>query len=583
MKDKSPSFSNLNLWDSKIEALFEYFRQIINAFASAKEQCLICERDFKQVLTSKEAELQELLTVSPSVIYSIIIHPDGSSHFEFISPAVEEVDELPLAEVYRDSSILLNQMHPDDREGYLNAVKNSLESMQPFAYEWRIITRSGKQKWLRGNSRPSRRQNGEIVWHGVVTDVSDRKQIEVDLAKAKAEAEAASKAKSEFLATMSHEIRTPLNGIIGVVELLADTNLTPEQQKLVQIIHHSSDALLTIINDILDFSKIEAGKMTLELKEFILQDIVSTICALQQSQAHNRNNQLNYSIQSNLPTHFCGDSSRLRQILLNLVSNAIKFTSEGNISITVAGKPLVEPDQYELTFTVQDTGIGISPVHLSKLFQSFTQADASISRRYGGTGLGLAISKRLVELMGGQIWVESGGYVGGNPPSNWLPLVNSSSTGSTFYFTVILSTKESSISSVNPKNDRVILEKIPLSILLAEDNPVNQKVAIFSLEKLGYQADIANNGMEAINFVQQKNYDLIFMDMQMPEMDGLTATKHIRQMAVSQPWIVAMTANTLPTDRQLCFDAGMNDYLSKPISRQELIRVLSTYISQLKT
>lgn len=421
-------------------------------------------------------------------------------------------------------------------------------------------------------------------------------QIEGQLAKAKEDAEAATRAKSMFLANMSHELRTPMNGVLGSTELLAATKLTTEQQNLVQIIQHSGNTLLGIVNDILDFSKIEAGMMTLEAREFVLEDILSSICKLLNKQAQDKQIQLNYAIASHLPSKFIGDSTRMYQILLNLIDNAIKFTPSGHIAIAISGQcPNHETEPYQLTFAVCDTGIGIQQEYLAKLFQAFTQADDSISRRYGGTGLGLAITKRLVELMGGTIWAESGGHVGGNPPLNWLPTL--SSQGSIFYFEVgLLASSTTTPSSTTPssttqtaapdvcelkyelKIDAPMAEKFPLRILLVEDNFFNRKIASIILEKLGYQPDHASNGLEAIAAIQQNVYDLVLMDVQMPEMDGLTATKLIRRDINYYPWIVAMTADVLPEDRQACFDVGMNDYLSKPFKVQDLVRIFSVYI-----
>jgi PAS domain S-box-containing protein len=692
----------------EVQILTESFRLMISDLQAADRLRLNYERDLELALLAKEMQFQELVTASPSVIYSVVEGLDGTVRFEFISPVVEEIDEISVEEVYRDASCVFNQIHPDDRQGYQNAVKKSWQSMQPFHHEWRITTPSGKTKWLQASSRPSRRENGEVIWHGVVSDISDRKhaeealkrskealieaqqvahigswefdvatqkitwsnelfrmfgldpqqsepsfeqylqhmihpdyrlalqhkieqaiahgisytidyqaiqpdgsmrhhegrgeveinaqgqvvrlfgtvldisdrkQVEIELAKAKNAAEEATMAKSEFLANMSHEIRTPMNGVLGIARLLSDTNLNGEQQNFVQIIQQSGDALLAIINDILDFSKIESGMLRLEAGEVVIEDILSSICKLLNSQAIDKQIQLDYDISTNTPIALIGDSSRLRQILLNLIGNALKFTASGSVSIGVSSKLLEDSNtnQHELTFMVKDTGIGISSDRLNMLFRAFSQADTSISRKYGGTGLGLAISKSLVELMGGTIWVESLGNVGGNPPLNWLP--TSPTQGSAFYFTIVLSAvaigsqsqKQPVLNTIDPQ----MAAKFPLRILLAEDNPVNQKVAIFTLKKLGYQVDIANNGLEALNAVRQQTYDLVLMDVQMPEMDGLTATRLIRQLTGSQPRIVAMTANALPEDRQTCLDAGMDDYLSKPFNIQALIQVFS--------
>lgn len=409
-------------------------------------------------------------------------------------------------------------------------------------------------------------------------------EINEQLAVSNIQLASATKAKSEFLANMSHEIRTPMNGIIGMIQLLCETNLTEEQKDFVYTIRDSGNSLLTIINDILNFSKIESGNLQLEAHPFKLKDIIKSVCNLLSTQTDIKKINMQYSIDPHIPVYLLGDGSRLRQVLLNLIGNAIKFTPAGGVYLS-ANSQLIADDQectqYQLMISIKDTGIGIDGDRLQKLFQPFTQADASISRKYGGTGLGLAISKSLVNLMGGRIWVESLGNIAGNPPDDWIANKNNYHQGSIFHFTFIakavLSCELIPKDSSQPPQTKDIKYLSPLKILLAEDNLVNQKVAIFTLKKLGYIADIANNGLEVLAMLENQFYDIILMDMQMPEMDGVTATKIIRQSSQNQPYIIALTANALEADHQLCLDAGMNKFMTKPIVIEEISRVLSEY------
>ena len=311
----------------------------------------------------------------------------------------------------------------------LQSIQKALINKQMVSCDY-ILEIDGREVWFSSNISPLT----EDTVIQISRDITDRKHSEITLAKAKEEAEAATKAKSEFLSNMSHEIRTPMNGVLVMAQILATTELDEDQQDLVQTIVESGDFLLTIINDILDFSKIESGMLEIERKEFVLMDVVKSVYDLLNSQAITKKIDLQYAIAPNIPTKVIGDSARLRQILINLTGNAIKFTPQGSIAIAITGNALSEPHQYQLQFTVTDTGIGIQGDRIGKLFQAFTQADTSTSRKYGGTGLGLAISKRLTELMGGTIWVESLGAIGGFPPSDWQSELVTQ--GSVFYFVI---------------------------------------------------------------------------------------------------------------------------------------------------
>lgn len=528
-----------------------------------------------------EQRLTQIAHHIPGMIYQYRLRPDGSSHFPYASDGIRDIYQVSPEQVKVDALSAFTAIHPDDLERITKSIMESATNLTPWYCEYRVC-HDDRVIWVLGHATPQKELDGSIIWHGYISDISGRKQTEIDLAKAKEVAEAATKSKSQFLANMSHEIRTPMNGVLGMAELLADTKLTEEQQDILQTIRDSGDVLLVVINDILDFSKIESGMLQLEEQSFILKDVLASIYSLLNKQALAKDIILQYVISSDVPQHFIGDSARIRQILLNLVGNAIKFTQRGIIHISIVRNGEQQNGQIELTISIKDNGIGIERDRINKLFQPFTQADASISRKYGGTGLGLAISKSLVRLMGGTIWVESLGNIGGIPPENWTSETGTSTTqGSSFYFTLVLKVvAETQITpqlTENYPEQDVNIDQSQLKILLAEDNPFNQKVAIMMLKRLGYTADIANNGLEVLEMLEKQVYNIILMDMQMPEIDGITATKHIRQSNKTQPWIIALTANALDTDRQICLDAGMNDFMSKPISKQEFNRMISEY------
>ena len=368
----------------------------------------------------------------------------------------------------------------------------------------------------------------------------------------KRRADAASEAKGRFLATMSHEIRTPLNGILGLSQLLEDMPCSAEALEIIQMIRSSGDSLLRVINDILDFSKVEAGKLEMEVVPFELRRCLEECIGLFRAAAAEKGLRLICDLAPALPAWVAGDETRLRQVVLNLISNALKFTSAGEVLLS-AGVERRDETTDRIAIEVHDTGIGIAPDQLPRLFSSFHQADASISRRYGGTGLGLAISKRLVEMMGGTIEVKSG-----------------LGEGSQFRFTVQMGHAESPAVS-HPAPLPPVSSDHPLRVLVAEDNVVNQKVALKLLEKLGVKADLAADGSQTIKAVVENDYDLVLMDVQMPEVDGLTATREIRSLPLDrQPVIFGLTAHVTTEYHEICLAAGMNGYLTKPLELEKL-------------
>ena len=650
------------------------------------------------LLKQAGARLREITESIPVAVYQYHSSADGRQTMPFCSSAIERICGIAPEELMLDVKTLFAQVHPDDRSSFFAAMTASAESGEAWSVDFRLLHRvSGEPVWVHAAAQSKQALDGRRLWNGYLADISEAKRASEELRRAKEEAEAANRAKSDFLANMSHEIRTPMNGVIGMTELALDTDLTAEQREYMEIVKSSSDSLLQVINDILDFSKIEAGKLLIEKIPFNLGRTVGDTLKALAAQAHAKGLELTCDINADVPMSLLGDSGRLRQILTNLIGNAIKFTEQGEVVLSV--RPAEAGSLIQ--FTISDTGIGIPEAKLAAIFDAFSQEDSSITRKFGGTGLGLTISSRLVEALGGRLWVESEVGRGsrfhfsirlepdvetGEMPRNALGLagfrvlvvddnavnrmilarqlqqfgmqVQEFSSGETALAWLVaqgdqghpcdlvlldaqmpvldgFATAERIVtlpscagmplimlSSAGLKGDvqrsheigfsgylskpftrdellqvllRVMMveplsaaplitrhtchgEQVALKILLVEDHLVNQQLAIKLLTRWGHQVSLACNGQLALDTLAQHRFDLVLMDMMMPVMGGLEATRCFRAREQGQRTpIVAMTANVMPGDRESCIAAGMDDYISKPLETAELQRLLRRY------
>lgn len=547
---------------------------------------------------TKEVFKQEMLikTISdnlPVVFYRCT--PDEEMKFSFLSSEIINMCGLAPSDFIVGAKDFFDIAYPNDAEYIKKTVLEAVKEHRDFDIEYRVIGRGGKILWVNDRGHVAYSSEGTPLWiDGTIADITQRREataklneslyelekanselvLQTEMSKQYAEeAKIANKAKGQFLASMSHEIRTPMNAIIGMGGLLRETELTDTQKKYTDIICSSSENLLTLIDDILDFSKMDAGKMQFEKIGFELAKCLDETLAMLKVRANEKKLELDFQINEDVPLYLKGDPNRLRQVIINLVSNAIKFTERGSVRVFVQKIQIYENDVL-LKFVVSDTGIGIAKNDIKKLFKAFVQADGSTMRKYGGTGLGLAICKQIVELFNGKIGVES-----------------ELGKGSDFWFTArfnLLGEDELDQYDLKPeavKNDIFIDQayKASKKILLVEDNEINSQVALAMLNKLGFTANVAINGEEAIKILCDKPYDLILMDCQMPGMDGFETCKYIRSGRAgernSSVVIIAMTANVMAGDRKKCIDAGMNDYIGKPVKPEQLLDKLEKWLN----
>ncbi|MBL6749679.1 MAG: response regulator [Nevskia sp.] len=524
------------------------------------------EAELQQAREAAEAARRWVVDITnsvPGVVFEYIRAADGRHWAPFVSAGMEQLVGLSAEAVVADVGRFFATVLPEDVAAYTAALEESAADGRQVRHSFRIRhAANGAVRWLSVHALPPRRDGGLTNWRGYISDITEQTRLRDDLEQALERTRAAERAKSEFLANMSHEIRTPINAVIGMSHLALQTSLDPRQHRYVSRIDIAAKSLLGIINDILDFSKIEAGKLAIEHAPFSLRAVLDNLLAMVGQSAEEKGLALRFDTDPQIPDALVGDAVRLGQILVNLCGNAVKFTEAGHIVVRVRQAETVGPERL-VRFEVADSGIGMTPEQIARLFRPFEQADASTTRKYGGTGLGLSIARRLSEMMGGQIGVES-----------------APGSGSTFWFTVRLglgAPAEPRAAAAQPGT--AVPDFAGARILLVEDNDVNREVAQEILAQTGAHIEPARNGREAIDRIAAMSFDAVLMDIQMPVMDGAEATRRLRlDPALRELPIIALTASTMTGDREKFLACGMNDYVVKPINVQNLFAVLRRWI-----
>jgi PAS domain S-box-containing protein len=515
----------------------------------------------EEALRQSESFCRQTLESIPGMVFTT--RPDG--YCDYQNQQWVDFTGVPMSDHLGDGWNKL--LHPDDRPRAFAAWRNAVEELEPYDLEYRVRRHDGEYEWFRVIGRPIRNEAGEIVrWFGTALNIDQMVRTQEELHQAKETAEAATRVKGQFLANMSHELRTPMAGVLGMLDLALLGELSTEQRGYLETVKKSAHALLRILNDILDFSRIEAGTLSFVREPFLLHELVRGAVDQFDHEARRKGLDLVLEIAQSTPELMEGDEGRVRQILLNLIGNAVKFTEWGRVTVRVEAGDSAADGRRQVTFTVADTGIGIPEDMRQSLFRPFSQADASHSRRFGGTGLGLAISKEVVERMEGAISFTSEPEV-----------------GSTFVVTLPLREAEAAASLAKLSAAAGLVQPTVAAgvarprLLVAEDDQVIREVLGLMLRQSGFDFDCAANGEEAVRMWALWEYDLILMDVQMPLIDGFVATSAIRVREASRGGhipIVALTAHAYPTDQQKCLDAGMDAYVAKPIDFQKLLAVI---------